>query len=100
MLDDAKHKGIPLGGQYSAKVHQAHSSGGDKHIHVYTRNNQIFALNKSSTAHDQSHGVTIPNKVAKAIRKQFPNFVIPPGNFIESAPLAVQVLFSLKDYNG
>lgn len=99
-LDEAKHKGIPLGGQYSAKTHQAHSSGGYKHIHVYARNKQIFALNKPGTGHDQSHGVKIPNKVAKAIRKQFPDFDLPPGNFIESAPLTVQVLFSLKDFNG
>ena len=69
-LDEAEHRGTPL--------------GGEDHLHVYLKNNQLFAINVSGTAHDRSHGVRIPNRVAKGIRKAFPQIVLPPNNLIES----------------
>jgi hypothetical protein len=93
LITEAKHKGMPLGGQYSAQLHGAHSSVGQQHIHVYAKNNQLFSLNKDGSAHDASHQVQIPNKVAKAIQNHFPGFTLPPNNIIESAPLAVSVIF-------
>ena len=98
-INEAKHKGTPLGGSYSAQLHQAHSSAGQQHLHVYCKNNQLFSLNKDGTAHDQSHGVRIPNKVASAIEKQFPVFNLPNDNLIESAPTAVQLLFKVEQIN-
>jgi hypothetical protein len=86
VLTEAKHKGTPLDGQYSAQLHSAHSSVGQQHIHVYEKNNQLFSLNKDGTAHDASHQTQIPNKVANAIKSKFPDFNLPPNNFIESAP--------------
>lgn len=91
ILTEAKHKGSPLGGQYSAQLHSAHSSTGQQHLHVYAKNNQLFSLNKDGTAHDQSHKTQIPNKVAKAITNKFPDFSLPKDNFIESAPFHVQM---------
>lgn len=98
-INEAKYKGTPLGGSYSVQLHQAHSSVGQKHLHVYSKNNQLFSLNKDGSAHDQSHGVRIPNKVASAIQKQFPAFALPKDNIIESAPEAVQVLFKMELIN-
>jgi hypothetical protein len=54
LLGEAKQRGTLLGGKYS---------------------------NKDGTAHDRSHQVQIPNKVADAIRAKFPDFVIPPNDF-------------------
>jgi hypothetical protein len=93
LITEAKHKGMPLSGQYSAQLHGAHSSVGQQHIHVYAKNNQLFALNKDGSAHDASHQTQIPNKVAEAIQGNFPWFTLPPNNIIESAPLAALVFF-------
>lgn len=93
LLTEAKDKGVPLGGHYSAKLHHAHFSKGQKHIHVFSRNNQLFSLNIDGSAHDDSHGITIPKRVAKGIEKKFPDFEIPPGCFIETASESVLEIF-------
>lgn len=84
-LLEAQYRGKPIGGTYSADFHAAHTTPGYDHLHVYCKNNMLFAMNINGTAHDQSHGVQIPNRVADGIRKHFPNFTLPPGNFIEAA---------------
>jgi hypothetical protein len=86
-LHEAQVRGEPLGGPYSAQYHRAHTTPGEDHIHVYRKNNQLFALSRGGTAHDRSHGVKIPNKVADGIRLKFPEIRIPPNNYIESACL-------------
>ncbi len=96
ILTEARHHGISLGGQYSAQLHKAHSSVGQQHIHVYAKNNQIFSMNLDGSAHDQSHGTRIPNKVVKAIDQKFPNFTLPEDNLIESAPESIEKLFIEK----
>lgn len=89
VLTEAKHKGLPIGGKYSAQLHSAHSAVGQQHVHVYAKNNQLFALNKDGSAHDASRKIQIPNKVAKAIQGKFPWFTLPPDNLIETAPDSV-----------
>jgi len=100
-LLEAKHKGIPLKGPYSAQPHPAHSPAGQKHIHVFKKNNELFALNVDGTAHDQSHGIRIPNKVADRIAKDFPDFKLPPGNIIEflTFPKAIKLITEGADIN-
>lgn len=93
VLEEAKYRGTPLGGPYSAKSHPPHTPVDKYHLHVYINNNQLFALNKDGTAHDQSHGVRMPNKVAKAITQKFPDFILPKNNLIESAPRDIIELF-------
>lgn len=94
-LNEARHKGnIHLVGQYSASKHKIQPPGQD-HIHVYMRQNQLFAINFDGTAHDRSHGVEIPNKVYKALASEFPNLKLPSNRVIESienTPLAVRIL--------
>jgi len=91
-LYEAKNRGVPVGGAYALQFHKKHSPVGKDHIHGYERNNQLFVLNVGGTAHDQSHGVRIPNKLAKAIKHHFPGIVLPPDNIIEWAPQAVQII--------
>lgn len=86
LLVEGKSKFLSLGGQYSAQLHKAHSNPGQDHIHVYARNDQLFSMNQDGSAHDRSHGIQIPNKVASAITQMLPGFSLPPNNFIESAP--------------
>lgn len=86
-------KGSPLIGVYSFKQHSPHASKGQYHLHVYAKNNEIFALNIDGTAHDKSHGVVIPQKVADAIRVKFPKYKIPNNNLIESADKKVEALY-------
>jgi len=92
-LVEGKSKSFELGGAYSAQLHQAHTSVGQTHIHVYAKNNQLFAMNHDGSAHDRSHGSQIPNKVAQAITQKFPGFTLPPDNFIEGAPAEILTAF-------
>ena len=83
-LEEAKHVGKPIGGTYSALKHPPHGGQGQYHLHLYCKNNKLFAINLDGTAHDQSHGIQIPEKVAKGIREHFPKFELPDNNLIES----------------
>jgi hypothetical protein len=85
MLNEANHRGIPLVGTYSYQKHNSHGAAGQYHLHLYNRNNQIFAINKDGTAHDASHKAEIPNVVADALRQKFPDWTIPDNNIIEGA---------------
>ena len=87
-IEEARHRGKPLRGPYSVIDHPPRSDSGQKHLHVYCRNNEIFAINKDGTAHDQSHGCRIPNKAADALRSMYPDFCFPRDNFIESAGIS------------
>ncbi len=96
-LDEAKHRGnIELGGQYSANKHSGHIPDGKIHLHLYAGQKQIAAINNDGTGHDGYTGTKLPNKVANAIRKIFPEFSIPLGNIIESVPKATSLLIRLE----
>ncbi len=90
VLREAQLKGEPLTGTYSTQYHSAHIKDGQDHLHVYCKQNQLFAMNRDGSAHDRSHQTQIPNKVADAIRTKFPDFTLPPSNFIESAPPEIE----------
>ena len=82
ILLEGSVKNLDFGGQYYAQLHSAHSNPGQKHIHVYAKNRQLFSMNIDGSAHDRSHGARIPNKVADAIRNILPGFKIPENNLI------------------
>ncbi len=84
LITEAKYKGRPLISQYSYRKDQPHYSKGQYHLHIYLKSKKLFAINKDGTAHDNSHGVRIPNKVASAIKTIFPDFKVPNNNIIES----------------
>jgi hypothetical protein len=52
--------------------------------HVYNGQNQVFAINKSGTAHDGYHGVRIPNKVYKELINRYNGWQFPPSKIIET----------------
>lgn len=92
IFEEANRRGT-LGGQFSYKLDNQHAPVGQEHIHVYKNENQIFAMNIDGTAHDRSHGIRIPNKVAKGIKQKLPGFKLPANNFIESPPADIIELF-------
>ncbi len=70
------------------------------HLHIYRKNNEILALNRDGTAHDKSHGAIIPQYVADRIRAEYPDFIIPKNNVLESAEnnyriAQIEILFLL-----
>lgn len=87
LLLEAQRRGVPLGGPYSAQYHTARVQPGQNHVHVYHKNNQLFALNADGSAHDNSHGVRIPGRVAQAIQRMFPDIQVPKDRLIEAISL-------------
>ena len=92
LITEARAKGKPIGGQYSAQLHGLRTPVGQPRLHVYARNNQLFALNIDGSAHDDSHRTLIPNTVADAIRQHFPAFNVPRDNYIENADAEINRL--------
>jgi hypothetical protein len=97
---EAKHKGQPIGGKYSAIEHSPHTPLGQKHLHFYARGNSLAAINLDGTAHDRSHGYEMPNRVIKGVEKYFPHFTIPTNGIIESTPRIPNALITFKDFIG
>ncbi len=55
--------------------------GNQKHMHIYVKNNQIFAINADGSAHDGYHNVKIPDEIVPFIKSK--GIVVPPNNIIE-----------------
>jgi len=82
-LEEARHRGVPLGGKYSARLDPPHTPSDQRHIHIYARGNELCAINlDGSTRHGRS-GQRIPSKAADAIRAWRPEWRLPPGNVLE-----------------
>ena len=77
-------KRISIGRGYSVEKHSPHTSENQYHLHLYRKQNQLLAINKDGTAHDQSHGLEIPKYPLGYLRKNFPEFDIPENGIIES----------------
>jgi hypothetical protein len=84
ILTEAKQN---LTGIYFYDKHQPHANTGQYHMHVYLRNNEIFAINWDGSAHDQSHHRVIPRKVFQALQAKFPGLALPADRIIESFAL-------------
>lgn len=84
LLVEARLRGRPLVSTYSYRLDPSRDGTGLSHLHIYARRKEIFAINRDGTAHDDSHGVRIPNKVADALRTAFPDWTFPRDNIIES----------------
>lgn len=86
LLNEAIYKGKPIGGSYSALEHKPKvPPNAQPHYHFYDRNRQLFAINKDGTAHDDSHGCKINNKIASFMKSV--GYVVPSNNIIESTDL-------------
>ncbi len=95
-LYEAGQNGQPIIGPYSLILHRPYIPAGMTHLHIYNRQNQIIAINKDGTAHDRSHGVEIPHRVADALRRRFPDWNIPDNNIIGSYGSVLTPLFIEK----
>jgi len=90
LKEAADGKGRPLTGIYYFRKDPPHVPPGQYHLHVYKKKNQLFSINWDGTAHDQSHGEPIPNKVYHALQAKFPGLDLPSDRVIESmSPLAL-----------
>lgn len=84
-INEAKYSGRPLIGTYTYDIHQPHNPTGEYHIHLSDKGNEILSMNKGSgTAHDGYHGVRIPNKAFKALKKRLSDWNWPEDQIIES----------------
>ena len=97
---EAKYKGNPIGGIYSIAKHSPHTPSNKTHYHVYAKNNEIFAINIDGTAHDNSHGITIPNEVFNGIKKHYPLINIPKNKYIEMQLSEIDNLYYFKEVIG
>lgn len=84
LLLEAKTKGVPLDGTYSAIKHKPHNPTGEYHLHVYDKGNEIFSINKSGSPHDGYHGVTIPKRAFDALKSKYPEWNWPSNRILES----------------
>lgn len=55
--------------------------GNMKHIHIFAKGKDLWAMNADGTAHDGSHNVCIPQDVIHFLQKK--GFTLPPNNIIE-----------------
>ncbi len=55
--------------------------GNQKHMHVYVKDHQIFAINADGSAHDGYHNVAIPNEIVPFLKSK--GITIPANNIIE-----------------
>lgn len=95
-LHEAQHRGKPLGGQYSATVHPPHDPRGQKHIHVYAKQNNLLALNWDGSTRHGKPGTRIPARVAAALAQRFPDLKLPDNNILEhlaSTPAWMRYVF-------
>ncbi len=100
LITEAKDRGVPLGGPYWAKDHHPHTPEGEYHLHLYDKRGQLAAINRSGSAHHRSNrGFQLPNRVADAIKKVFPDYRIPSDNIIESITQADQLMLIVENAN-
>jgi len=83
-LEEACHRGKPLVADYTYLHHRAQPPQTRDHVHLYRRNQQLFAVNDLGRGHDGYHGYRMPARVADALRARFPYWNLPADNILES----------------
>ena len=100
-LLEQKRSLIPVPGtKYMARIDPPRgipSPGNLKHVHLYNRGQELFAMNVDGSAHDGYHKYVIPNnpKLMDFLRQK--GFIIPKDNLIEMSFPSLkdrQLLFS------
>lgn len=86
LILEAKVDYTPVPGvkHYSYRIDKQLGDGGpgrQRHIHIFYNNNELFALNSDSTAHDGYHKVRIPDELSTFLNGK--GFPVPPDNIIE-----------------
>jgi len=84
-LNESKGKGKPLVGTYSYDTHKPHNPTGEYHLNLYDKGKEILSINKvSGKAHDNYHGIRIPNKAFNALKDKFKDWKWPDNQILES----------------
>lgn len=81
------YQGIP-GSKMKVRFDKVNNSTKTQHhAHVFAQNGkqQLFAVNRDGSAHDRSHQVKLPSKIADLLRDN--GYDIPIGNYIETMDL-------------
>lgn len=87
-----------ISGPYRYRIDGPHdSTTGHRHIHVYKKNNELFALNWDGTDHDNSRGAEIPKKVYDHLSSKHPDLPLPDNRIIESISLG-RPLFKFSEF--
>lgn len=75
---------VPGVKKYSYRIDKQQGEGGpgrQRHIHIFYNNEELFAMNVDSTAHDGYHQVRIPDELSSFLKKK--GFPLPPNSIIE-----------------
>lgn len=75
---------VPGVKKYSYRIDKQQGEGGpgrQRHIHIFYNNEELFAMNVDSTAHDGHHQVRIPDELSSFLKKK--GFPLPPNSIIE-----------------
>ena len=82
-----------INGPYRYRIDGPHDPvTGQRHLHVYKKNNELFSLNWDGTGHDNSRGSEIPNKVYDHLKSKHPDLKLPDNRIIESINLGRPIL--------
>ena len=93
LLKEAGGNWKNMTGPYRYRVDGPHdATTGQRHIHVYKKNNQLFALNWDGSGHDNSKGTEIPKKVHDYLGNAHPDLSLPKNRIIESIHTGGQIL--------
>jgi len=84
VIDEAHHRGAPIGGKYSGRLDPPHVPRDQDHLHIFARQKQLFAINKDGSTQHGRRGDRIPNVVINGIRNNWPEFRIPSDGYLES----------------
>lgn len=80
-------------GPYRYRIDGPHdATTGQRHIHVYKKNSELFSLNWDGSGHDNSRGSEIPAKVYDHLAAAHPDLPLPPSRIIESISLGRPLL--------
>jgi hypothetical protein len=83
-LAEAKYRGTPIGGPYSARLDRSAAPGGEADLHVFMEGTQLFAMYSDGARKHGKPGYRIPNRFAKGIHQHFPNFQLPDDGILET----------------
>ena len=70
-------------GQYTYRIDPPLHGTVQKHIHIYKRGKELFAMNKDGSAHDGFHGEKIPKEVYDLLPQIFNGVTLPSNGVIE-----------------
>ena len=94
MIKEAGGNWKNMPGPYRCRVDQAHDAAtGQRHLHIYKRDNQFLSFNWDGSNHDGRVG-KIPNKVYDYLSKNFPDLSLPDDKIIEAIDLTRMIKFS------